>query len=164
MEFVLGLFVVLLFVGYQVYAYMYFNGEEFRAIKRRVHNYAEECNALNGHLRGFKTRESKIRTVDTGSAQLTDSSVYNYQRTNWSKSTNSQLVHECSASVCKSAKNEPFKYLCKYFNIQPDETTLDDFEEMLNDFAAADQGKLLLTKQKKKGIDGVSSAIPALIK
>jgi hypothetical protein len=151
-------------IGYQVYAYMYFASDEFRAIKRRVKSYAEECNALNGHLRGFKTRESKIRTVDTGSAQLTDSSEYNYQRNNWSKSTNSQLVHECSASVCKSAKSEPFKYLCKYFNIKPDEARLGEFEEMLNDFAAADQGKLLLTKQKQQGIDGVSSTIPVLIK
>ena len=158
------LFVVLVLIGYQIYSYLYFSGDEFKAIKRRVKSYAEECNALNGHLRGFRIRESKIRTVDTGSAKLSDSSEYNYQRNNWSKSTNSQLVHECSASVCKGAKNEPFKYLCKYFNIKPDAATLGEFEEMLNDFAAADQGKLLLTKQKQKGIDGVSSTIPALVK
>ena len=163
MGFVL-LLVVLVLIGYRFYAYMYFTSDEFRAIKRRVKCYAEECNALNGHLRGFKTRESKIRTVDTGSAQLTDNSEYSYKRNNWSKSSNSQLVHECSASVCKSAKNEPFKYLCKYFDIKPDEARLAEFEEMLNDFAAADQGKLLLAKQKQQGIDGVSSTIPALIK
>ena len=163
MGFVL-LLVVLVLIGYRFYAYMYFTSDEFRAIKRRVKCYAEECNALNGHLRGFKTRESKIRTVDTGSAQLTDNSEYSYKRNNWSKSSNSQLVHECSASVCQSAKNEPFKYLCKYFDIKPDEARLAEFEEMLNDFAAADQGKLLLAKQKQQGIDGVSSTIPALIK
>ncbi len=163
MGFVL-LLVVLALIGYQFYAYVYFTSDEFRAIKKRVKSYAEECNALNGHLRGFKTRESMIRTVDTGSAQLNDSSEYNYKRDNWSKSSNSQLVHECSASVCKSAKNEPFKYLCKYFNIKPDEARLAEFEEMLNDFAAADQGKLLLARQKQQGIDSVSPTIPALIK
>lgn len=158
------LLILLAFIAYQVYAFMYFAGNEFRTIKRKVKSYAEECNALNGHLRGFKTQESKIRTIDTGSAKLTDSSEYNYQRNNWSKSTNSRLVHECSASVCKSAKNEPFKYLCKYFNIKPEESTLGEFEQMLNNFAAADQGKLLLISQKQQSINRMSSSIPPLIK
>lgn len=158
------LLLVLAYIGYKIYTQAYFSGAEFKVIRRKVKSYADECNALNTHLRSFISRESKIRTIDTGSAQLIDKSNFNYQRDHWVRSTNSQLVHECSASVCKSAKNEPFKYLCKYFNISPTESNLEEFEEMLNNFAAADQGKVLLTRQKQTRIDAVTSSIPALIK
>ena len=53
-------------------------------------------------------------------------------------------VHNCSASVCKNASIQPFKYLCKYFDIKVNEDTLSNFENVLNNFDAAEQGKVLL--------------------
>lgn len=151
-------------ISYAVYAYRYFNGQKFGVIKRKVSAYAKECNELNKHLRGFRNIESSIRTIYQGSADLSDESEFNYKRNDWDKTTESTLVHECTATVCKNAKNEPFKYLCKYFNIKPNEKALESFEAMLNGFEAADQGKIFLAKEKQKAVDGIKGEVPALIK
>ena len=153
-----------LFFGYQIYAYKYFRSSEFSIIKRKVKSHANECNELNGHLKTFRSIESKIRTADTGSASLKDNSEYNYKRECWSKHTESRHIHKCSATICKNAKNAPFKYLCKYFRIKVSENTLEEFEAMLNNFEAADQGRILLVKQQEKFIRGVSSLMPTLIR
>jgi len=158
---------VLLFIAwisYAVYAYQYFRGQKFGVIKRRVSSYAKECNDLNNHLRGFASIESSVRTVDQGSAEITDKSEYKYKRNDWNKITESTLIRECSATVCKNAKNEPFKYLCKYFNIKTDEKYLESFEAMLNNFEAADQGKVFLAREKQRAIDGVIAEVPPLIR
>lgn len=155
---------IVAWISYAVYAYKYFNGHKFGKIKKNVSAYAKECNDLNGHLREFRNTESKIRTIDQGSAELSDNSEYNYQRTDWSKSTDSRLVYECSATICKNAMNEPYKYLCKYFNIKPTEEALENFEAMLNNFEAADQGKIFLAKQKQDAIDKIIDEVAPLIR
>ena len=57
-----------------------------------------------------------------------------------------------------------FKYVTKYFNIPIDEESLNKFEEVLNDFSAAEQGKGLLKKQRDEIVEGISDQIPSLIK
>ena len=53
-------------------------------------------------------------------------------------------IYECSRTVCDNARKEPFKYICKYFGIKADEETLGKFEAALNDFSAAEDGKVAL--------------------
>ena len=67
-------------------------------------------------------------------------------------------------TVCKNAQQQPFKYICKYFNIGAEEKTLEDFEKVFNDFSAAEQGKSLLASKKEEIINGISAQIPFLIR
>ena len=152
------------FIAYQVYAYQYFKSEKFLRIKRNIRDYTQECNELNDHIEQLKYAQSCAGAVDYGSAQTTDESRYNFKRTHWSKSVNTKLVHNCSSSVCKKAGEQPFKYLCKYFNIGADQATLSNYEAMLNDFAAAEQGRACLMQKKNEILAGIRNSIPSLIR
>ncbi|MGX7836070.1 hypothetical protein ACWKSR_13040, partial [Campylobacter fetus subsp. venerealis] len=78
---------------------------------------------------------SKIKNYNYGRGELYDNSNYNFQRSEWDKSISNEYIHNCSASVLKNASNQPFKYLCKYFNIEANEQKLEEFERLLNDFS-----------------------------
>ena len=160
----LALLIIGMLVGYQVYAYVFFRGQKFCEIKESIGQYAQECNELNDHIEELKYMQSRAKATDYGVAKLSDESRYNFKRSNWSANVDTKHVHNCSASVCKKASEQPFKYLCKYFGIKPNEDTLSNYESMLNDFAAAEQGKKLLLKQKSEIILGISKSIPFLIK
>ena len=134
-------------INYAVYAYFYFSGDTFGQLKRKVAGYARDCNGLNDYLRESALVALKIRATDQGHAVLTDTSVWNYKRRNWDKIIDSRNVLNCSLSVCKGAKNDPFKYLCKYFNVKANQATLESFESMLNAWEAADQGQEYLVKK-----------------
>lgn len=82
-----------------------------------------------------------------GNAKLIDNSIYNYKRPKQRNALKSDFIHDCSASVCKNAETQPFKYVCKYFNIKSDEKTLGEFEKILNNFSAAEEGKNYFQKK-----------------
>ena len=69
-------------------------------------------------------------------------------------------VYRCSLSVCRNASQQPFKYVMKYFNIAPNEETLERFEDTLNNYVAAEQGKELLKKERDEIVGRISSSIP----
>jgi len=73
-------------------------------------------------------------------------------------------VQNCFASVCKNASEQPFKYLCKYFNVKPSQASLSEYEAMFNNFVAAEQGKSLLLRKKHEILAGISSSIPTIIR
>ena len=155
---------IALFIAYQIYAYIYFNGEKFGHLRKKIWQYTNECNDLNDHIEQLKYDQSYAGAIDYGSASLSDNSRYNFKRSNWSQTRNTKFVHNCSASVCKKAGEQPFKYLCKYFGVKPNEEGLENYESIFNDFAAAEQGKSLLVKQKNELIASISGSIPWLIK
>lgn len=157
------LLVVLLLIGYQIYAYSYFRSADFLAIRNDIKEYTNDCNALNEHIEELKYMQSHAAAMDYGKAELSDTSRYNFKRSNWSKSVNTKHVHNCSASVCKKAGEQPFKYLCKYFSIKSNESTLSNYESMFNDFAAAEQGKRLLVQKKEGIMSSIQKGIPVLI-
>jgi hypothetical protein len=99
-----------------------------------------------------------------GVSTLRDSSNYNFKRPNWANIRKSNtFVHRCSSSVLKNSNNQPFKYLCKYFNIGIDEDALSNFESMLNDYGSVQEGKRLLTTERDEIIASISNCIPPLI-
>ena len=85
------------------------------------------------------------------------------KRRGWSDKSNNRWTHSCSFAVLKNASDQPFKYLCKYFDIKSDEKTLEGFEQVLNDFSAAEQGKMLLNLRREEIVKSISSSIPFLI-
>jgi len=146
----LGLIILLTVAAYQIYAYTYFNSVKFKSIKDSIKKYTDNSNELNHHIQELKCSYVTVKSYDYGSSSLQDNSKYNQ-------------VHNCTSTVCKNASAQPFKYLCKYFNIKTDEETLSNFENVLNDFAAAEQGKKLLLAEREIIINSIKNDIPALI-
>ncbi len=53
--------------------------------------------------------------------------------------------------------------MCKYFNIKPNENTLEMFESVLNKFSAVEQGKQLLVQQRNDILAQIQNDIPKII-
>lgn len=162
MSLLLGI-LVLVFVVYQIYLSFYFVSEKFRAIKSSIEQNTNNCNELNNHIEDLKSSYTDVSSFDYGEGQLYDDSKYNMKRKTWQEEVINNRTHNCSASVCKNASSQPFKYLCKYFNIKTNEETLANFEEVQNNFSAAEQGKVLLKNERDKIISGISNQIPEII-
>lgn len=156
--------ILIIFIGWQIYKYVYYNGENFNKIKTDLNDYILSCNDLNEHIDELKETYSGIKKSNYGTAQLNDKSKYNYKRAEQLKATKSEYIYECSASVCKNAEQQPFKYLCKYFNIKANEETLESFENVLNNFSAAEEGKQLLNNELEGIKKSIKNDIPFLIR
>jgi hypothetical protein len=156
-------FALALYIGYFVYLYIYFKSEKFRNIKKQIADHIEDCNELNDHLEELKSAYADASVIDYGASELRDASSFNMRRRKWSEETKSERVHNCSAMVCKNANNQPFKYLCKYFNISVEEETLTQFEDVLNKFCAAEQGKNLLIEERDAILGSISNEIPSIV-
>jgi hypothetical protein len=159
----LGMFTLILIGVYQIYAYSYFNSVKFKNIRESIKKHTDNSNELNHHIQELKCSYVNVKSNDYGSSSLQDNSRYNFKRKEWSKELRNNQVHNCSSTVCKNANAQPFKYLCKYFNIKTDEETLSNFENVLNDFAAAEQGKKLLLAERDTILNSIKNNIPSLI-
>lgn len=159
----LGLLVLLAIAAYQIYAYTYFNSMKFKSIKESINKHTDNSNELNHHIQELKCSYVKVKSYDYGNSSLQDNSKYNFKRREWSSELKNNQVHNCTSIVCKNASAQPLKYLCKYFNIKADEETLSNFENVLNDFAAAEQGKKLLLAEREIIINSIKNDIPTLI-
>ncbi|MGG7177223.1 HNH endonuclease [Clostridium paraputrificum] len=156
--------VLALFVAWKIYEYTYYKGEEFNKLKKDLNNYVVSCNDLNEHIEDLKETYAEVKQVNYGTAQFKDSSRYNFKRVEQVKAKKSEYIYECSSTVCKNAEMQPFKYLCKYFNIKANEEALENFENVLNNFSAAEEGKVLLNNELEKIKESIKSDIPYLIR
>lgn len=151
-------------LAYEIYVSMYFRSVKFSALKKSIAHHTTDCNELNDHIEGLKSTFVDISSSDYGEGRLQDTSNFKMKRRNWNGQSKSQRVYNCSASVCKNANDQPFKYICKYFNIKIDENSLSSFEHVLNNFSAAEQGKVLLTNERDLIISRIRNSIPRLIR
>lgn len=161
------LFIMLLlalFLAWQIYKSVYYKSEKFNQLKNSLNSYVIECNDLNSHIEDLKETYADVKKNSYGIAQLQDNSKYNFKRTHQVQATKSEYIYECSATVCKNAEMQPFKYLCKYFNISVSEESLGKFENVLNDFSAVEEGKILLNNELTKIKSVIENDIPLLIR
>ncbi len=144
---------------------IYYNSKNFLKIKESILNYTKECNELNQHIEELKKSYSNTYLHETlGKATYSNTSNYNYKKKFLNNIQNSNHLVDCSLAVSRSAQREPFKYLCKYFDIPQNEDTLNYFEKILNDFSAAEQGKELLKNEEEKIFETISNKIPYIVK
>jgi hypothetical protein len=151
------------FLTLEIYSYIYFKSEKFSILKESINNHIQNCNDLNNHIEELKNTYLDVQNVTYGSVRTIDNSNYNFRRSEWKNLHRSNQVYNCSLSICRNAANDPFKYLCKYFNIETTEKTLDRFSEVLNNFSSAEEGKNLLMKERNEILDSISNQIPRLI-
>ena len=141
----------------------YFKTEEFLNLKGGIADHIQECVDLNDHIRGLKSSYADIETMDYGEGKLYDASTYNMQRKHWSGLSTNTATHHCSLEVVKRASEQPFVYLCKFFKIKPNEDTLAKLEYALNNFLAAEQGKMLLINEQDTIISEAIKYVPEFV-
>ena len=153
-----------IFIAWKIYEAHYYKSPEFAEIKQRIDAYIKDCNELNEHIESLKDTSLISNKTDYGEASYQDSSKWNYKRKYLKDKKDTANIHQCSRSVCDNARKKPFDYICKYFGIKADEETLSNFEAILNNFEAAEEGKQHLQAEKAQIIKSIEGDIPALIK
>ncbi len=156
--------IIFCFLAWLLYRFIYYRSNSFIELKNKIQKYTDDCNDLNEHINELKRTHVGIDQLDYGNATYKDTSNYNYKRPELKNQTFAPNVHNCTRNVCDAARKQPFKYVCKYFNIKSTEENLSQFENMLNNFEAAENGKKLLVNEKNNIINGISSEIPFLIR
>lgn len=156
--------IILIILAWMIYKFIYYRSNSFIELKNKIQKYTIDCNELNAHIDELKRTHIGIDHLDYGNATYRDTSQYNYKRPELKKQIFAPNVYNCTRNVCDAARKQPFKYVCKYFNIKSTEENLSKFENMLNNFEAAETGKNLLVNEKNNIISGISSEIPFLIR
>lgn len=149
---------------YQIYLKIFLHSKKFLDIKKSIEKNTNECNELNQHINELKNTYKNYNSDSYGTATYTDTSKFNFKRPKLKDVSTASHTYLCSSTICRNAQQQPFKYICKYFNINIDEKTLEEFENILNNFSSAEEGKILLKKERDKIITGISDKIPFLIK
>lgn len=161
--------IVLLVIGviaiaWKLYERNYYKSKNFINMRNHIETFIVNCNDLNNHIEDLKETYIGINQLDYGRAEYQDTSKYKYKRSELKKQKYAPNVYNCSRNVCDNARKQPFKYICKYFGIEENEKSLIRFEEVLNNFETAEQGKKLLKKEKESILNNISNDIPFLIK
>lgn len=156
--------VSLVWIAWAVYQQVYYKGEKFKAIRKRISNHIKDCNELNAHIEDLKSVRLGVDQTRYGHSDYQDASRWNYKRKALSAAVAAPEVYDCSRSVCDNSRKDPMKYVCKYFGFKADDETLNKFEEMLNDFSAAEDGKRGLEADKADILRSIDTEVPFLIK
>jgi len=151
-------------IAWLIYEKLYFNSQKFQEIKNRIADYIHDCNELNRHIEYLKEFNIGSNRLDAGIASYSDSSNWKFQRKELAKQEVAPNVYNCSRTVCDGARKEPFRYICKYFNISISEDSLEQFEKTLNNFEAAEDGIVALQAEKNEIVKTIADQIPFLIK
>ncbi|WP_279005217.1 HNH endonuclease [[Clostridium] scindens] len=160
----LFLILAILFVAWKLYETYYYKSPAFIDMKQRINTYINDCNELNRHIESLKDTTLISNRTDYGDASYKDSSNWDYKRKHLQDQKYAINVHNCSRTVCDNARKKPFEYVCKYFGIKATEETLANYESILNNFEAAEDGKISIQTEKKKILDSIQNDIPILIK
>lgn len=157
----LALFV---FIAWKIYEAAYYFSGKFKEVKQKIQSYIQDCNNLNLHIKELKNTALIVGRSEYGHAVYTDNSNWNMKRPELKKQKNAPNIYNCSRVVCDNARKDPFKYVCKYFGIDADEETLAEFEQILNNFEAAEEGKAALVNTRHDILNSISKDIPWLIR
>lgn len=156
--------VIPLFIAYKIYAYMYFHGKSFLNIKKRIRSYIDDSNSLNKHIEELKNTSIVGNKISVGNVTYKDTSEWNVKRPELKKQKYAPNVHNCSRTVCDGARKDPFKYISKYFGIDATEESLTLVEAVLNNFEAAEEGKVALKAERENILSSIQSEVPILIR
>lgn len=151
------------FIFYKIYVIYYFQSKNFKRLKEKILSHTQNCNDLNKYIEELKLTYLEFEASQQFRAELIDNSRYDYKRKEWKSLTSSKHTLDCSATICKNASSQPIKYLCKYFDIDANESSLEKYETVLNDFSSVDLGKELIEKEKNEILEKISKEIPFVI-
>jgi hypothetical protein len=151
------------FILYKLYVFYYFRSKDFNKLKESILAHTQNCNDLNNYIEALKLSYLGIQVNQQFKAELTDNSRYKYKRKEWESLSSTKHTLDCSAAICKNASIQPIKYICKYFQIEANESSLEKYEKVLNDFSSVELGKEMIEKEKNNILEDVSNKIPYVI-
>ena len=149
---------------YKAFESAYFHGSRFQDIRARIQDHIRDRNELNEHIETLKSARLGIDQARYGHSDYHDNSKWNYNRTELNKISNEPYVYSCSRTICDNSRKNPMQYVCKYFGFTADAETLSTFEQMLNDFVAAEDGRKGLVAQRSEILASISNEVPGLIR
>lgn len=155
---------ILYYVFVLIYCSAYFKGKKFHALKDSISEYIEDCNELNQHIEDLRSSYVDVKKTDYGEASYSNVGNHNYKRKGIANAKYAPNVYDCSRQVCDSARKQPFKYICKYFNIKENEKSLEQFEEILNNFSAAEEGEELSRNKRKEILASIKKDVPGVVR
>ena len=132
---------------------IYYRSEKFTQGKELFKNEIADCNQLRAYIENLRDSHIDIHHVDYGSASYRSAFQPDCGRLDY--------VYDCSLSVCRSAQQQPFKYICKYFDIDENIQTLSQYETLYCNFWVIDRGTQLL--QERHGALMENLCVPSLI-
>lgn len=159
----IGLFLIV-GVPLLLYSYFFFKSENFQAIKAGISDYIRDCNELNAHIEELRSSYANIHKTDYGEATYKNTSTFKFKKAGFTNAKYAPNIVDCTKTVCDSARQKPFKYICKYFNVKSNEESLAQFEEILNNFSAAEEGKELSKKKREEILNSIAKDIPWVIR
>lgn len=148
---------------WKIYEWLYYNSKKFKRLKKRVCAYINDCNDLNHHIEQLKETSFISNKAAPGYVVYSENNAWKTRPTALSDLEQAPHIHYCSRSVCDGARRDPFKYICKYFEIPVDEDSLRQFEKILNNFETVEEGRISAAKEKESIIKGIKKDIPPLI-
>lgn len=152
-----------LYLILMIYVFSYFKSQKFQKLKGSINIHTQNCNDLNSHIEELKNSYLDVQSEKYGRARVIDTSTYNFQRREWKNVRRNNKVYNCSLAVCRNAAMDPFKYFCKYFNVDLSEGTINKFSEVLNNFSSVEEGKKLLIKERDEILASINNEIPRVI-
>lgn len=154
----------ILYCSFLLYKAYYFRSKLFYQIKDSVESYINDCNTLNQYITNLCNELPELSEQQVGTGILSDKSQYNYKRKHLSDFKYNQNIVNCSNTVLRNARNSPLKYLCKYFNIAINNSTLEQINKSIELISIIESGKESLTVNRNNIIYSISNTIPAIIK
>lgn len=157
------LILLIMFFVFKLYENNYFNSDKFKRKKDEIFQYIKDCADLGNYIDEIKNRYQDVFSLNKfGFAETNEDSRYNYKRVNLTKDRLNNHTYNCSLNIVKKAEESPFIYVCKYFNIDKDEETFENIQQMLNDFISINEGMIINQKQRNKIYDDLE--IPFLLR
>ena len=125
--------------AYAVLLYRYIESDEYKKIKTAVENSINEANELNAYIASVS---NGVRFIKNGN--LNAGMIYAYSGIKGYAGLFSKLenIYYCSDYVLQNASMNPFKYICKYFDVPVCEDTLKLCEDFIQMYEVVKDGEL----------------------
>ncbi|MGX7196765.1 HNH endonuclease [Enterococcus olivae] len=129
----LGIYLVYRLIRY-VKKEKYFKSPEFLEQKEKIESTIKDFNEVAEYVKEIPNNNQFVPIENKNEyahlATFENTSKHGYKRDRNTKNINAQNVYPTSLQVVRKASEEPIKYLCKYFDINPTEENLNQLQEI----------------------------------
>lgn len=132
----------------------YFKSEEFKQHKDDIKSLTDEYNEISNYVKELPSTSQFVPAEKKDYSHLAKSentSKHNYVRDKERKKHKENVnVHTASLAVVRKAEEKPIQYLTKYFNIESNEETLQQLQEIETNISRSKNAIINLEKRRKK--------------
>lgn len=148
---------LLIYIGYRIIRVIrkrrYFKSKEFEIHKQEIKSLAKDYNEISDYVKELPESSQFTPPKKENYSHLATSentSKHDYVRDRKKKEYKENVnVHKASLSVVRKAEEEPIKYLCKYFNIESTQESLQQLQEIETNISRSNNAVENLEKRRK---------------